>query len=77
VRALDAILAAMHRGGEDSTKADAVERFKALHAAVEGAHPVPLLRGPGVTEDGRYAYRYDDEGRFYACPLLKERPTGP
>lgn len=66
---LNAILAAMLRGGEESRNAGAVERFKALWRAAADGSTAPPRATAGVTEDGRYAYRYDDEGRFYATPM--------
>lgn len=61
-------------GGELET--DAQTRFKALwRAALDGSTGPPRARA-GVTDDGRYGYRYDDEGRFYAT-LLPGAPPGP
>ena len=63
----------MLRGGEGSVETASQERFKALFRAVEGGSAGPPDRSPGVTEDGRYAYRYDDDGRFYAAPIRRAK----
>lgn len=72
----DAILAAMRRRREDSLNADAVERFKALWRGALDGDTGPPRESMGVTEDGRYAYRYDDEGRFYATLIGRQGPRG-
>ena len=61
----------MLRGGEGSVETASQERFKALFRAVEGGNTGVRDLSPGVTEDGRYAYRYDDDGRFYATPIRR------
>lgn len=54
---------------EVALETDAQKRFKTLWLAVEGGHTGPRELAPGVTPDGRYGYRYDDEGRFWAAPI--------
>jgi len=58
---------------EVALETDAQKRFQALwRSAVDGDYP-PAEFAAGVTQDGRYAYRYDDQGRFYAAPIRVAR----
>jgi hypothetical protein len=54
---------------EGSVETASEKRFKALWLAVEGGSTGPRDLAPGMTADGRYGYRYDDEGRFWAAPI--------
>lgn len=65
----EAILRAMRPSAQDSQNAGPVERFKALWDAAEGGNTALPRPRAGVTPCGRYGYRYDDEGRFYAVLL--------
>lgn len=60
---------------EVALETGAEKRFKALWRAVEGGSAAPARAAAGVTDNGRYAYRYDDEGRFHAVRLPDPGPV--
>lgn len=55
--------------GRAEPEPNALKLTELLFRVTQGQYTPSLLRAPGITDCGRWAYRYDDEGRFFAVLL--------
>lgn len=62
----------MSQSARGKQKTAPVNPLEALKQAAEGGHTAQPRARAGVTDNGMFAYRYDDEGRLWATPM-----TGP